>query len=186
MLDGYLAAAIGNLGTVYRIEIAQFPRGNSIIPTTAEILRSLIDRPLVDWRRVKTNTGRKHECEMRGIEFFLSHIFPPSSLPRSSRMKRVFSLDDPAPEDRPVVPHVRVSGSGCFPDIRGMMRKISPPRCNIGTATFHCMTHRVDHLESNLSILIYIYYTSSRYFYLFSPPRCESLFSRSFEFLIFH
>ena len=30
-------------------------------------------------------------------------------------------------EDRPVVPHVRVSGSGCFPDIRGMMRKISPP-----------------------------------------------------------
>lgn len=44
MLDGYLAATIGNLGTVYRIEIAQFPRGNSIIPTTAEILRSLIDR----------------------------------------------------------------------------------------------------------------------------------------------
>lgn len=42
MLDGYLAATIGNLGTVYRIEIAQFPRGNSIIPT--EILRSLIDR----------------------------------------------------------------------------------------------------------------------------------------------
>lgn len=58
------------------------------------------------------------------------------------------------PEDRPVVPHVRVSGSGCFPDIRGMMRKISPPRCNIGTATFHCVTHRVvDHLESNLSSL---------------------------------
>lgn len=25
-----------------------------------------------------------------------------------------------------------------LPDIRGMMRKISPPLCSIGTATFHC------------------------------------------------
>ena len=80
---------------MYRIEIGQFPRGNSIIPTTAEILRSLIDR---SHRRdksaaVKTNTELKR-MKCAELNFFPFVTFSPSIFVAAILgVKRVFSLD---------------------------------------------------------------------------------------------
>lgn len=115
-----------------------------------------------------TTSSVDHPCKLRAarnfsFEYSRDSFFDPELDGTRCRRNDVFFLPTRcrmilprSSSDRPVVPHVRVSGSGCFPDIRGMMRKISPPRCNIGTATFHCDAPCPPNLQSN-SLLILIY-----------------------------